>query len=192
MNLRNNKFIKQFGLLALIVSIFAVGLSAQTKMPPKVELKPLPDLKLDTVGGEKWSLYEQRGNVVLLNFWATWCAPCREEIPELVGLAEKYKTKNLKVVGVNVDSEDLELVNKFIKDFKMDYTVLLTVPGSLLSQQKSVPMTLLIDEESRLVKKYVGAVEGSLFEKDIENLFKKNQKVQIKTDKAKPKNSKVN
>ncbi len=180
-----NKFIKHFNLLILIFGIFSISLSAQTK----TEAKTLPDLKLDTLGGEKWSLYEQRGNIVLLNFWATWCAPCREEIPDLIKISEKYKTKNLKIVGVNVDSEDLDLVNKFIKDFKMDYTVLLTVPGSLLSQQKSVPMTLLIDEESRLVKKYVGAAERSLFEKDIENLLNKNRKKSVnpktKTSKGK-------
>lgn len=173
MNAAIKKFIKQIGLLVLIFGIFAIGLSAQTK----TEAMPLPDLKLDTIGGEKWSLHQQRGNIVLLNFWATWCAPCRGEIPYLVGLSEKYKTKNLKIVGVNVDSEDLNLVKKFIKDFKIDYTVLLTVSGSLLSQQKAVPMTLLIDEESRLVKKYVGAVEGSLFEKDVEDLLKKKSKL---------------
>ena len=169
MKLRNNKFTKLFGLLALSLIIFSVSASAQTK----TAVKTLPDLKLETIGGEKWSLYEQRGNIVLLNFWATWCAPCREEIPDLIKISDKYKTKNLKIVGVNVDSEDMDLVNKFIKDFKMDYTVLLTVPGSLLAQQKSVPMTLLIDEESHLVKKYVGAVEGSLLEKDILNLMNK-------------------
>lgn len=169
MNAAINKFIKQIGTIVLIFGIFAICLSAQTK----TEAKSLPDLKLDTVGGKKWSLYQQRGNVVLLNFWATWCAPCREEVPYLASLAKKYQSKNLKIVGVNVDSEDLNLVNKFIKDFKMDYTVLLTVPGSLLSRQKAVPMTLLIDRESRLVKKYVGAVEESLFEKDIEDLLNK-------------------
>ena len=180
MRLKNNKFINRLGLLALIVGIFAVGMSAQTKTPSKTAAKTLPDLKLDTVKGEKWSLHEQRGNIVLLNFWATWCAPCREEIPALVSLSEKYKLRNLKIVGVNVDSEDLKLVNKFIKDVKMDYTVLLTIPGSLLSQQKAVPMSLLIDEESRLVKKYVGAVDESLLEKDIENLLNKNQKKDVK------------
>jgi thiol-disulfide isomerase/thioredoxin len=181
MKSRNNKFINRFGLLVLMFGIFAVGLSAQTKTPSKTELKPLPDLKLDTIGGEKWSLHQQRGNVVLLNFWATWCAPCREEVPVLINLSEKYKKKNLKIVGVNVDSEDLKLVNKFIKEFKMDYTVLLTVPGSLLSQQENVPVTLLIDEESRLIKKYVGAVDESLLEKDIENLLNKNQKKAVKS-----------
>jgi thiol-disulfide isomerase/thioredoxin len=162
-----------------MLMFFALSFPAQTKTPSKDEKPSLPNLTLNKIDGTKWNLHDERGNLVLLNFWATWCAPCREEIPVLVELSTKYKSKGLKVVGVSVDSENLEQINEFIKDFNMNYPVVLTVPGSLLSQQESVPMTLLIDENSRLVKKYVGAAEGSLFEKDIKDLLSK-RKVQKK------------
>ena len=143
---------------------------------------------MNTIDGEKWSLHDQRGSIVLLNFWATWCLPCQEEIPVLVSLSEKYKSQGLKIVGVTVDSENTEQINKFIKDFKMNYPVVLTVPGSLLSQQESVPMTLLIDEESRLIKKYVGAIDEDLFEEHIKELLDKRK---IKNEKEKTLKSKV-
>lgn len=173
--MRIHKIINKICFSALMLIFFALSFPAQTKD----ESPALPNLTLNKIDGTKWNLHDERGNVVLLNFWATWCAPCREEIPVLVDLSTKYKSKGLKVVGVSVDSENLEQINEFIKDFKMNYPVVLTIPGSLLSQQESVPMTLLIDENSRLVKKYVGAAEGSLFEKDIKDLLSK-RKVQKK------------
>ena len=86
---------------------------------------------------------------------------------------ETYKTGGLKVVGVSVDSENVAQINKFIKDFKIDYQIVLAVPGSLLSQQKAIPMSLLIDEKGVLAKKYVGAIEKSVLEKDIKALLDK-------------------
>ena len=135
--------------------------------------KPLPNLALNRIDGQKWNLKDNRGSLTLLNFWATWCAPCRSEIPVLVRLSDKYKVAGLKVVGVSVDSENVSQINKFIKDFKIDYSIVLAVPGSILSQQKAIPMSLLIDEKGFLAKKYVGAVEEFVLEKDIKTLLNK-------------------
>ena len=135
--------------------------------------KPLPNLALNRIDGRKWNLKDNRGNLTLLNFWATWCAPCRSEIPVLVRLSDKYKVAGLKVVGVSVDSENVSQINKFIKDFKIDYSIVLAVPGSTLSQQKAIPMSLLIDEKGFLAKKYVGAVKEFVLEKDIKTLLNK-------------------
>ncbi len=174
-------FIVLFGFLALFAGGFAPRLAAQTKKAapkaakalPKAGEKPLPNLILNTVEGEKWSLHEQRGRVVLMNFWATWCAPCQEEVPYLVNLFAKYKERGLVVVGVTIDSENTDQIKDFIERFKVDYPVILTVPGSLLSKQKAVPMTLLIDEKGVLVNKYAGAAPESLLEKDIIQLINK-------------------
>ena len=149
--------------------------------PPE---KPLPNLSLDKIDGQKWNLEDNRGSVVLLNFWATWCAPCREEIPILTSLSKTYKTGGLKVVGVSVDSENVAQINKFIKDFKIDYQIVLAVPGSILSQQQAIPMSLLIDEKGVLSKKYVGAVEKSVLEKDIRALLGRTVNTQRKTPAA--------
>lgn len=171
--MKNRKITILFSLLALLSSSFVSGASAQTKTAPKAKDKPLPDLILNTIDGQKWSLYENRGRVVLLNFWATWCAPCRAEVPYLVRLSSKYKASGLEVVGITIDSENTVQINNFIEEFKVDYPILLTVPGSVLSQQKAVPMSLLVDEKGVLAKKYVGAIKESVFEKDIQDLLSK-------------------
>lgn len=159
--------------MVLLASGFVSRVSSQSKTPPKAKDKPLPDLILSNAAGEKWSLHEQRGRIVLLNFWATWCAPCREEVPYLVRLSSKYKASGLEVVGIAIDSENTGQIADFIKEFKVDYPILLTVPGSILSRQKAVPMSLLIDEKGVLAKKYVGAIKESVFEKDIKSLLGK-------------------
>lgn len=157
--------------------MFVAGLvfasPAQIKRASKPVEKPLPNLSLNAIDGQKWSLYENRGRIVLLNFWATWCAPCRAEVPYLVRLSSKYKASGLEVVGIAVDSENTGQINNFIKEFKVDYPILLAVPGSVLSQQKAVPMSLLVDEKGVLAKKYVGAIKESVFEKDIKGLLSK-------------------
>lgn len=171
--MKNRIFIFRTALFILLAIYSISDLSAQSRNPAKSVVKPLPNLSLSTVDGRKWNLSEQRGSVVLLNFWATWCAPCRSEIPFLVRLSAEYKTKGLKVVGVSVDSENLKQINAFIEQYKINYPILLAVPGSALSQQKAVPMSLLIDEKGVLAKKYVGAVKEDVIEKDIGNLLKK-------------------
>ncbi|MGI8494776.1 MAG: TlpA family protein disulfide reductase, partial [Pyrinomonadaceae bacterium] len=135
--------------------------------------KPLPNLVLNTIDGKKWELYENRGQIVLLNFWATWCVPCKSEIPALVRLAEKHRADGLKVAGISVDSENTPQIKKFIESYKIKYPILLTVPDSLLSQQKAIPMSLLIDEKGFLAKKYIGAIKEDVFEKDIKDLLHK-------------------
>lgn len=168
-------------LAALLVCGAAVSTAAQTKRRPKPAPpaktaakpaeKPLPNLALPAVDGSVWNLDERRGRLVVINFWATWCAPCREEIPVLVGLHARYKTRDVEIVGVAVDSENVARIDAFMKDFAMNYPVLLAVPGSLLARQKALPMTLLVDERGILAKKYVGAIKESVLEKDLVELL---------------------
>jgi len=183
-------FIVWLGLFALATIFPASSIFAQRKTRTSsktvVAAKPLPNLTLNTIDGQKWSLEENRGRVVLIKFWATWCAPCREEIPALVRLSNEYKASGLEVVGINIDSENIEQINAFIKDYKINYPVLLAAPGSLLSRQKAVPMSLLVDETGILAKKYVGAAKESVFEKDIKDLLDKKSSRTEGNQKGKP------
>ena len=133
--------------------------------------EPLPNLTLPTLDGGTWSLREHRGRIVLINFWATWCAPCREETPALVRLSKKYEAEGLEVTGVSLDRDGTEVIKAFVTEYGVPYTILLPVPGSALARQQAIPMSLLIDREGRLAKKYVGAVSERIIEADIKRLF---------------------
>ena len=134
--------------------------------------KPLPELKLPDLNGAQWSLHENRGRIVLLNFWATWCAPCRVETPMLINLGKEYKTRGLEIVGIALDDDGAGNIKKFAADFKINYPILLPVPGSRLAQIDPVPTTLLIDSQGRFYKKYVGAMPDKILRADIEKLMK--------------------
>jgi cytochrome c biogenesis protein CcmG/thiol:disulfide interchange protein DsbE len=173
---KDRKIISWIAILAFLFGAFATDSSGQRKQTApkkKTAERPLPNLVLKTLDGEKWSLSENRGRVVLLNFWATWCEPCRTETPMLVKLADEYEEAGLKVVGIALDENAVELIRKFAADYKIDYPILLPVPDSLLSRIDPVPTTLLIDGEGRLAKKYVGAMPEDLLRKDIEKLVDK-------------------
>jgi 5'-nucleotidase/UDP-sugar diphosphatase len=150
--------------------------------------KPLPELKLPDLKGSQWSLHENRGRVVLVNFWATWCEPCRAETPMLVSLGKEYKTRGLEIVGIALDEDGAGNVKKFVADYKIDYPVLLPVPGSRLARIDPVPTTLLIDSQGRFVKKYVGLIPEKILRADLDKLTKG---LSMKTDATKADNAKA-
>lgn len=90
----------------------------------------------------------------------------------LVKLSDDYEKKGLRVVGIALDEDGTELIKNFITEFKVDYPVLLPVPGSALSRIDPVPTTLLIDANGRLAKKYVGAMPEKILRVDIEKIIK--------------------
>ncbi len=170
--MKKQRITNYFAVLTLLIAVFAAELSAQTKPEPKLSEKPLPNLTLNTIDGQKWSLYDNRGRVVLINFWATWCEPCRTETPILVKLGDEFKPRGLTIVGIALDKDGVAVIKKFAAEYKIDYPILLPVPGSALSRIDPVPTTLLIDTEGRLAKKYVGAMPEELLRTDVEKLTK--------------------
>jgi cytochrome c biogenesis protein CcmG, thiol:disulfide interchange protein DsbE len=131
----------------------------------------VPDFSLKTIDGETWTLKQNAGSVLVLNFWATWCGPCRTEIPYLVKLQDEFEKRGLKVAGINLDEDAPAEVRNFAVDYKIDYPVLMPEPGSPFAQAEKVPMTLMIDARGRLAKKYFGAVPEEVLRKDIEELL---------------------
>src|SRR5215470_15121924 len=87
--------------------------------------KPAPKLELKDVEGRALRLSDYKGKVVLLNFWATWCAPCRAEAPDMVKWQRQYKSKGLQVIGVTYPPEELAEVREFIKSIKVNYLIAL-------------------------------------------------------------------
>lgn len=103
-----------------------------------------------STSGDSVDLSSMKGSVVLLNVWATWCVPCRREIPELQALHQEYESKGLRIVGVSVDGGEADGdVNAFIQDFKMTYTVLRDPGERVLSvfRIQGVPASYLVDRE---------------------------------------------
>lgn len=122
--------------------------------------------------GNDWNFQDQRGKVLVVNYWATWCGPCRMETPSLVNISNEYKSRGVEIVGVTVD-ENLESVSPFIEKYKVPYQILL--PGNdpnLGNNGLALPTTFLYDKKGNLAKKYTGMVLESTFRSDIESLLK--------------------
>ena len=120
----------------------------------------LPEYSAMWLDGSKFELAKRRENVVLLNVWATWCGPCRYEIPELQALHDRYKDRKFEVIGVSVDESGVDAVKEFVEQQKMTYPVALDAEGKLanLLQTSVLPTTVLLDREGKIVWKRFGAI----------------------------------
>ncbi|WP_348269060.1 TlpA disulfide reductase family protein [Edaphobacter paludis] len=131
-----------------------------------------PDMKLERLDGGSWRLREHRGQVVLINLWASWCGPCREETPGLVKLSLEDGPKGLAVVGLSLDVGDREKVHAFVRQFQVPYPIVFPEPMSQLADTvDGVPTTILVDRNGRVAKTYVGAVQRAVFASDIDTLL---------------------
>jgi thiol-disulfide isomerase/thioredoxin len=126
-----------------------------------------PIVEMRDLDGRPVSLASLRGKVVLVNFWATWCGPCRAEIPDLVALQEKYRDQ-LQVIGVSQDEVPVDLVRRFAADHRMNYPVVMSTPEieRLFPGVNALPTSFIVDRESRIVQKHVGMLTASLTEQE--------------------------
>jgi thiol-disulfide isomerase/thioredoxin len=131
-----------------------------------------PEFKLNTLEGKPLSLADYKGKVILLNFWASWCGPCRAEIPDLVELQNKYKDQ-LQIIGLVVDDEDEDAIKKFVTDFGINYPVALAGDEVRLQYGgiPALPTSFLLDAEGRVVQKHEGLRDPVLYEVEIRSLL---------------------
>jgi peroxiredoxin len=127
-----------------------------------------PDFSLPELNGQQLQLSSYRGKVVLLDFWATWCDPCREETPHFVELQDKYGGQGLQIIGVSMD-DGPEPVREFYRQFRMNYPVVMgnAKIGELYNGVLGLPIAFVIDRDGRIYAKHVGATDASVFEHDI-------------------------
>ncbi|PTT86331.1 TlpA family protein disulfide reductase [Pelomonas sp. HMWF004] len=134
-----------------------------------------PDFTLRTAEGKNLRLHEQRGRVVLVNFWATWCGPCRQEMPLLNQLHQKYQGSGFTLLGINVDADSRQAINLANK-LGVSFPVLLDGEKSVskLYDLSSMPSTLLIDRDGKVRYVHRGYQAGyeALYEKQIRELLK--------------------
>lgn len=131
-----------------------------------------PAMVLERMGGGNWRLQDHRGQVILINLWATWCGPCRKETPGLERLYQEMGPRGLEIVGLSLDIGDREKVRSFARQFQVSYPIVFPEPVSQLADTlERVPTTILIDRNGRIAKTYVGAVREAVFAADINELL---------------------
>ena len=169
------RLLPAFALLLVLASI-AVASSDQSPvnaaLEPASSRKSAPEFALQDSSGKTASLKDYRGKVVLLDFWATWCHGCKEEIPWFVDFHHKYEAKGLAVVGVSLDSDGWKVVKPFVAEKKVPYRILL---GDDATAQKfgveAMPDTYLIDRQGRIAATYKGLVDKNNVEANLRALL---------------------
>jgi len=134
--------------------------------------EPVPDVEFQTLAGKPFRLKELQGQVVLLNFWATYCIPCREEIPALNALQHELQSQGLKIVGASLD-DTIDGVNAYQQEVaKFEYDVLLGGGDAKVKFAQSVlPTTYLIDRQGRIRQKIIGARDKAGWEAAVKPLL---------------------
>lgn len=143
-NTRHRRFIQ---LIAVTITL----LLSQISWAAKSVDGPAPDFTLKSTSGSNLRLSEQRGNVVLINFWASWCGPCRQEMPLLNEIHEKYSRLGFTVMGVNVDKNSSQ-ADKILKDIPVNFPVLYDPEGDIskLYDVDAMPTTLIVDRNGKM------------------------------------------
>jgi len=160
------------GSLVLIIAAFIL-----TKQPAIAKDfgsgKKAPEFSLREVNGRERKLSDFKNKVVIIDFWATWCPPCREEIPHFIDLYSQYKGRGLEIIGIALDQNGERTVKEFIAKNKINYTVLLgnNEVSDLYGGIDAIPTTFILDKDANIRKKYIGYTEKRVFETDIKELL---------------------
>ncbi len=154
---------KQIALIIIAaITALALGITARHFLPPAEDTAPstLPGFNLPDLSGQQHNISEWQGKVLVINFWATWCSPCRKEIPDFIALQEQYAAKGVQFIGIAL--EDKEPVAKYAAESKINYPVLLGGDnGIALAQQLgnsvgAIPFTLIVNKQGQIVHRHPG------------------------------------
>ncbi len=136
-------------------------------------LRKAPSLELKDLRGRTFRLSDYKGKVVLLNFWATWCPPCRAEMPDLVGMQREYGSRGLQVIGITYPPQERVEVRRFIRKLKVNYPVAFGTreTKALFDQGETLPLTVVIDREGNVRDLIQGILLPEEFEEKIKPLL---------------------
>ncbi len=163
----------ELGLILIVISVyFLLQKTAPPAAPSTVPVKvnfPTPDLTLKDTQGVSHALADYRGQVVLINLWATWCPPCKEEMPTLEAFYNKYKEKGFVIVAIN-DGDPTADVLQFVKDYKLTFPVWLD-PTYIATEKAfntlNLPTSFVMDRDGTIKLTWVGAISTEMLEKYI-------------------------
>lgn len=134
-------------------------------MPP-VSGKSLGEMGWQLADGQRNTFSQYNGSVLVLDFYATWCMPCRKSIPELIVLQDRYRSEGLQIVGLNVGGpNDWPRVPEFVRELKIQYTLAIPdtdLTGFLLSDDQQIPQTFVFDRQGRLTKRLIGFTDSDV------------------------------
>jgi len=170
-------------LLRLLTSLllFVAPALAGAQVAPQQDSEPVirfvrnpdaaPDFKLTALDGKPLTIAALQGKVVFLNFWATWCGPCRAEIPDLIALQDRYKGR-LQIIGLNVDDEEAD-IQKYVEEMGINYPVAMTSNDVRIQFGgiPALPTSFVLDTEGRVVQKHVGLWNPEVYETEIRALL---------------------
>jgi peroxiredoxin len=149
------------------------SVASTAKLKPEAERNKAADFALKDAEGKVYKLADYKGKVVLVNFWATWCVPCKLEIPWFVDFERQYKGDGFTMLGVSMDEDGWKVVKDYVEKSKINYPVVL---GDESTTQKyggvdALPMSFLVDQQGRIAAVHVGLVERSDYEGEIRALL---------------------
>jgi len=176
-------FLTIAGFVVLIFALSVGPLEISRSRPKKIECVGeeggAPRFTLLNLKGEKVDSADFRGKVILLNFWATWCAPCRQELPGLNDLYHQYKGEGLAVIGIALDRGGAEEMQKFVEQFRVDYINVIgdeavvkafsSIPG--MGPIQGIPVTFIIDRKGQICRRFVGLTEKRVLEEAIRQVL---------------------
>jgi len=174
-----------FGVLAVGSFLLFHSSSTHTvraaSIKPVDERKPAPDFALKDIDGRTVHLSDYKGKVVLLDFWATWCGPCRMEIPWFIELQREDKDRGLEVLGVSMDDNGWADVKPFLAEMKVNYRVVIgdDKTAEIYGGVDSLPTTFLIDRDGRIAVVHIGLANRKDIEDGVEQLLQSNPKAAL-------------
>jgi peroxiredoxin len=136
------------------------------------KLPDAPDFTLQKMDGQSFTLSDHKGQVVILNIWATWCPPCRKEIPDFIKIQKKLKDKGILFAGVSVDKKGWSAVRPFAKKYDINYPIM--VDNGTVSRKygpfRAIPVTFIINKKGKIAYAGAGMIKGKSLEKVLEKM----------------------
>lgn len=160
--------------LAIVLVLFALAATAPADLRSPDSRKIVPDVALTASNGKPIKLSDFKGRVVLLDFWATWCEGCQEEIPWYIEFQSKYRQSGFSAVGASLDEDGWKSVRPYLRKHKINYRIVVATWDSAkqFGVDKGMPVTLLIDRDGKIADIQAGVVDKVAFEAEIQTLLK--------------------